>query len=67
MIRNKQSLGQRLQQGMQQRLSPQQLQFIKLLQLNTIALEQRIKEEIEVNPILEEDETLQTEKYLIRS
>ena len=62
MIRNKQSLGQRLQQGMQQKLSPQQLQFIKLLQLNTIALEQRIKEEIEVNPILEEDETLQTEE-----
>lgn len=62
MIRNKQSIGQRLQQGMQQKLSPQQLQYIKLLQLNTIALEQRIKEEMELNPILEEGDTLQAEE-----
>lgn len=41
-------------QTQQQRLSPQQLQYIKLLQLPTIALEQRIKEEIEMNPVLEE-------------
>lgn len=42
-------------QTQQQRLSPQQIQYIKLLQLPTIALEQRIKEELEVNPVLEED------------
>ena len=54
MLGNRQNLGQRLQQGLQQKLSPQQLQYIKLLQLPTIALEQRIKEEIEMNPVLEE-------------
>ncbi len=43
-------------QSQQQRLSPQQIQYIKMLQLPTIALEQRIKEELEVNPVLEEAE-----------
>lgn len=38
----------------QQKLSPQQIQYQKLLQLNTLALEQRIKTELELNPILEE-------------
>lgn len=47
------SLTQKLSQ--QQKLSPQQIQYQKLLQLNTIALEQRIKTELELNPILEED------------
>ena len=37
-----------------QKLSPQQIQLMKLLQLPTIALEQRIKEEMEANPALEE-------------
>ena len=46
------SLSQRLSQ--QQKLSPQQIQYQKLLQLNTLALEQRIKTELELNPILEE-------------
>ncbi len=46
------TLSQRLAQ--QQKLSPQQIQYQKLLQLNTIALEQRIKTELELNPILEE-------------
>jgi len=46
------SLNQRLSQ--QQKLSPQQIQYQKLLQLNTLALEQRIKTELEINPILEE-------------
>ncbi|PID61814.1 MAG: RNA polymerase sigma-54 factor [Ignavibacteriae bacterium] len=46
------SLHQKLSQ--QQKLSPQQIQYQKLLQLNTIALEQRIKTELELNPILEE-------------
>jgi RNA polymerase sigma-54 factor len=47
-------LKQRLQQKLQQKLSPQQIQVIKLLELPTMQLEQRIKEELEVNPILEE-------------
>jgi len=47
------SLNQRLSQ--QQRLSPQQIQYQKLLQLNTLTLEQRIKTELELNPILEEE------------
>ncbi len=46
------SLSQKLSQ--QQKLSPQQIQYQKLLQLNTLALEQRIKTELEMNPILEE-------------
>lgn len=46
------SLYQKL--SMQQKLSPQQIQYQKLLQLNTMALEQRIKTELELNPILEE-------------
>jgi len=37
-----------------QRLSPQQIQFIQLLQVPTAILEQRIKEELEENPALEE-------------
>ena len=41
-------------QSLQQKLSPQQIQYIKLLQLPTLALEQRIKSEIESNPLLEE-------------
>ena len=44
----------RLQQKLLQKLSPQQIQYQKLLQLNTLALEQRIKTELELNPILEE-------------
>jgi len=46
------TLSQKLSQ--QQKLSPQQIQYQKLLQLNTLALEQRIKTELELNPILEE-------------
>lgn len=45
-----------------QKLSPQQIQLMKLLQLPTVALEQRIKEELELNPALEEDsENVDTE------
>jgi RNA polymerase sigma-54 factor len=46
------SLQQKL--ALQQKLSPQQIQYQKLLQLNTLSLEQRIKTELELNPILEE-------------
>jgi RNA polymerase sigma-54 factor len=49
-------LNQRLQQKLLQKLSPQQIQLMKLLQVPTIALEQRIKQEIEENPALEEGE-----------
>jgi RNA polymerase sigma-54 factor len=45
-----------LSQNLQQKLSPQQIQFIKLLQVPTAELEGRIEEELEVNPALEEGE-----------
>ena len=41
---------------LQQKLSPQQIQMIKLLELPTVQLEQRIKQEIEENIVLEEAE-----------
>lgn len=47
-------LKQRLQQKLLQKLSPQQIQLIKLLEVPTIQLEQRIKKELEENPVLEE-------------
>ncbi len=40
--------------NLQQKLSPQQIQFIKLLQVPTAELASRIEEEIEINPALEE-------------
>ncbi len=43
-----------LQQRLQQKLSPQQIQLMKLLQIPVSSLEQRIKEEIQENPALEE-------------
>lgn len=49
-------LNLRQSQSLQQKLSPQQIQYIKLLQLPTLALEQRIKAELESNPVLEEGE-----------
>jgi len=45
-----------LNQSFQQKLSPQQIQFIKLLQVPTAELEGRIEEELEINPALEEGE-----------
>lgn len=49
-------LKQRLQQKLLQKLSPQQIQMIKLLEIPTLQLEQRIKKELEENPVLEEGE-----------
>ncbi len=49
---NKQGLTQTQQQEL--KLSPQQIQLMKLLQLPLIELEQRIKEEMEINPALED-------------
>src|SRR5687768_9610723 len=45
---------QQLSQKLLQKLSPQQIQLMKLLQIPTVSLEQRIKEELEANPALEE-------------
>jgi RNA polymerase sigma-54 factor len=44
-----------LQQKLLQKLSPQQIQVIKLLEIPTMQLEQRIKKEVEENPVLEID------------
>ncbi len=58
-----------LNQSLQQKLSPQQIQFIKLLQVPTAELESRIEEELESNPALEEgneelpEEQTQTEEF----
>jgi RNA polymerase sigma-54 factor len=51
-------------QSLQQKLSPQQIQFIKLLQIPVTELESRIEEELEINPALEEgkEETPENEQ-----
>ncbi len=60
------ALKQSLSFKLQQKLSPQQIQLMKLLQLPTLSLEQRIKEEMESNPALdegkEEDDELDKEQ-----
>ncbi len=59
---------QSLQQKLLQKLSPQQIQVIKLLELPTLQLEERIKKELEENPVLEEgskeEEELQEENNI---
>ena len=50
------AISQRQVQKMLQKLSPQQIQMIKLLELPALQLEQRIKQEIEDNIVLEEEE-----------
>ncbi len=47
-------LRQNLSQKMMQKLSPQQIQLMKLLQIPTATLDQRIQEELESNPALDE-------------
>ena len=57
-------LNQRLQQKLLQKLSPQQIQMIKLLEVPTLQIEERIKKELEENPALEEgqeEEDIQAE------
>ncbi len=64
-------LKQRLQQKLLQKLSPQQIQMIKLLEVPTLQIEQRIKKELEENPALEEgsededvpDEDIEEEEF----
>ena len=58
-------LKQRLSQKLSQKLSPQQIQLMKLIKLPTQALEERIKEELEENPALEEGEEGYEEEALL--
>ncbi len=53
------AINQRQIISLQQKLSPQQIQMIKLLELPTVQLEQRIKQEIEENIVLEEEHPLE--------
>lgn len=55
-------ISQKQQLSLQQKLSPQQIQMIKLLELPTVQLEQRIKQEIEDNIVLEEDDRREDEE-----
>lgn len=48
---------------LQQKLSPQQIQLMKLIQLPTQALEERIQEELEVNPALENETQVDQDPY----
>lgn len=57
------ALTQSLQQKLLQKLSPQQIQLMKLLQVPTAILDERIKEEIEENPALEQVEEGQDDDY----
>ncbi len=57
------SLSQSLQQKLLQRLSPQQIQLMKLLQIPTANLEERIKEELEENPALEVTEESHDDEF----
>lgn len=58
------ALKQHLQQKLGLKINPLQIQLIKLLELPTYQLEQRIKEELETNPLLEEgSEREETEDY----
>ncbi len=57
------ALGQSLQQKLLQKLSPQQIQLMKLLQVPTANLEERIKEELEENPALETGEDGHEDNY----
>ena len=51
-----------LSQSLSQKLSPQQIQFIKLLQVPTAELDTRIEEELEINPALEEGKEEESEQ-----
>ena len=57
------SLSQSLQQKLLQKLSPQQIQLMKLLQVPTANLDERIKEELEENPALEQSDEGHEDEY----
>lgn len=54
-------LKQQLQQKLQQKLSPAQIQVIKMLEIPTLELEERIRQELEENPALEEGHEVATD------
>lgn len=56
-------LKQQLNLKLSQKLSPQQIQLMKLIQLPTLAFEQRMKQEIEENPALEKGKEENDETY----
>lgn len=58
-VRDMALMRQSMSQKMLQKLSPQQIQLMKLLQIPTATLEQRIKEELESNPALDEGDEAQ--------
>ncbi len=49
-------------QRLQQKLSPAQVQYLKILQLPALQLEQKIKDELEMNPLLEEGMEMEEEQ-----
>jgi RNA polymerase sigma-54 factor len=57
------SLKQNLSQKMLQKLSPQQIQFIKLLQLNTQDFEEKLEQELLDNPALEDTKNSDEERF----
>ncbi len=59
-------LRQNLSQKLLQKLSPQQIQLMKLLQIPTATLEQRIKEELEANPALDEADDYDDKELTLR-
>ena len=59
-------LHQNLTQKQQLKILPQQIQLLNLFHLNTIELEHRIQQELEENPLLEEnasEESADADKY----
>lgn len=61
------SIGQQLKLKQEQKLSPQVIQYIKLLSKTTLELEQRIKEELQDNPVLEQDELAESEEFEVEA
>jgi RNA polymerase sigma-54 factor len=60
-------LRQSQSQKLMQRLSPQQIQLMRLLQVPTVSLEERIKEELESNPALEYGEDQPKDAYSLEN
>jgi len=61
------SIGQQLKLKQEQKLSPQIIQYIKLLSKTTLELEQRIKEELQDNPVLEQEEVAERDEFDVRA
>ncbi|WP_185865933.1 RNA polymerase factor sigma-54 [Blattabacterium cuenoti] len=60
-------LKQQLSQKGQHKLSPQQIKLMKLVQLSTLDFEQRVKQELEENPALEEENSSELEEEFSES